>query len=107
LLCKNQIDGEEVPWLIDNVIDWIAVCVQPPELNVEIIVNASQRAVDIIQKVAIDAEKKAKAEEKRQQAVKGNFQANNKRKYPLSQSFQTESTWGPWLVGGRTLSMYR
>jgi hypothetical protein len=48
----------------------IGICVQPPELNVEIIVDEQKRADNILQLVAIEAKKKAKVEEKKKQAIK-------------------------------------
>jgi hypothetical protein len=43
LVCENQSDGDVVSLLINDVINLIGVCVQPPELNLEIIVNKPQR----------------------------------------------------------------
>jgi nitrogen regulatory protein PII-like uncharacterized protein len=59
-----------VPLLINDVINLIGICVQPPELNVEIIVDKQKRADNILQLVAIEAEKRVKVEEKKKQAIK-------------------------------------
>jgi hypothetical protein len=39
LVCENQSDRDVVPLLFNDVIDLIGICVQPPQLIVEIIVN--------------------------------------------------------------------
>jgi hypothetical protein len=79
LVCVNQSDGEEMPWQIHDVIDLIAVCVQPPDLHVEIVVNEPKRADNILKKEAVDAEKKAKADEKKQQATERRLAREQKR----------------------------
>jgi hypothetical protein len=79
LVCENQSDGDVVPLLINEVIDLIGICVQPPELNVEIIVDEQKQADNILQLVAIEAEKRAKVEEKKKQAIKRRL-ANEQRR---------------------------
>jgi hypothetical protein len=69
LVCENQSDRDVVPLLINEVIDLIGICVQPPELNVETIVDEPKQTDNILQLVAIEAEKRAKVEEKKKQAI--------------------------------------
>jgi hypothetical protein len=65
LVCENQSDGDVVPLLINEVINLIGICVQPPELNVEIIVNEPKQADNILQLVAIVRPRKGQKWRKR------------------------------------------
>jgi hypothetical protein len=79
LQCENLSDGEVVHWRINDVIDMIGACVQPEALNVEIIVDEPKRADNILQQVAIDAEKRAKAEEKKNKAIERRLAREQRR----------------------------
>jgi hypothetical protein len=59
LVGVQESDGAREPWVLSIVIDEIAECVQPPLLNVEVIVNESLRAANILREEEEKAQKRA------------------------------------------------